>query len=243
MVDDPETAAPAAVHAPHRRLDLAFAALAAVPPGALATLLAGSGDPWTPPEVLVRQLPGSRWLHADDHPLTFLDPQDHLRVHQAWLTACQGPDRVADSAGASNSLLSRGPKAFYLQGVPAAGKTAAQVEAALRAQVERIAREGVSEAELARVKTQWVASEVYKLDSVMGQAQELGKYWVQGLPSDAGERIIERLRGITAAQVQAVAAKYFGDDQLTVGTLVPQPGKVPGRRPSNAPVSPTGAVH
>ena len=95
MVDDPETAAPAAVHAPHRRLDLAFAALAAVPPGALATLLAGSGDPWTPPEVLVRQLPGSRWLHADDHPLTFLDPQDHLRVHQAWLTACQGPDRVA----------------------------------------------------------------------------------------------------------------------------------------------------
>ena len=46
-----------------------------------------------------------------------------------------------------------------------------------------------------------------------------------------------------AAQVQAVAAKYFGDDQLTVGTLVPQPGKVPGRRPSNAPVSPTGAVH
>ena len=123
------------------------------------------------------------------------------------------------------------------------GKTAAQVEAALRAQVERIAREGVSEAELARVKTQWVASEVYKLDSVMGQAQELGNYWVQGLPSDAGERTIERLRGVTAAQVQAVAAKYFGDDQLTVGTLVPQPGKVPGRRPSNAPVSPTGAVH
>ena len=127
--------------------------------------------------------------------------------------------------------------------MPAAGKTAAQVEAALRAQVERIAREGVSEAELARVKTQWVASEVYKLDSVMGQAQELGNYWVQGLPSDAGERTIERLRGVTAAQVQAVAAKYFGDDQLTVGTLVPQPGKVPGRRPSNAPVSPTGAVH
>ena len=154
----------------------------------------------------------------------------------------QGEGRVADSAGASNSLLSRGPKTFYLQGVPAAGKTAAQVEAALRAQVERIAREGVSEAELARVKTQWVASEVYKLDSVMGQAQELGNYWVQGLPSDAGERIIERLRGITAAQVQAVAAKYFGDDQLTVGTLVPQPGKVPGRRPAADAASPTGAV-
>jgi zinc protease len=40
--------------------------------------------------------------------------------------------------------------------------------------VARVAREGVSEAELERVKTQWVASEVYKLDSVMNQARELG---------------------------------------------------------------------
>ena len=138
----------------------------------------------------------------------------------------QGPDRVADSAGAGNGLIGRGPQLFTLSGVPAAGKTAAQLEAALRAQVARVAREGVSEAELHRVKTQWVASEVYKRDSVMGQAQELGSMWVQGLPPDASERLIERLRQITPAQVQAVAGKYFGDEQLTVGTLVPQPGAV-----------------
>jgi len=86
----------------------------------------------------------------------------------------QGPDRVADSAGADNGLMGRGPQLFTLTGVPAQGKTAAEVEAALRAQVARIARDGVAEDELARVKTQWVASEVYKRDSVMGQAQELG---------------------------------------------------------------------
>ena len=135
----------------------------------------------------------------------------------------QGPDRVADSASAGNGLLGRGPQTFSLVGVPAAGKTAAQVEAALREQVARIAKEGVSEAELNRVKTQWVASEVYKRDSVMGQAQELGHYWIQGLPLDADAQLIERLRGVTAAQVQAVAQKYFGDDQLTVATLLPQP--------------------
>jgi zinc protease len=28
---------------------------------------------------------------------------------------------------------------------------------------------------------------------------------------------------VTSAQVQAVAAKYFGDDALTVATLLPQP--------------------
>ena len=147
----------------------------------------------------------------------------------------QGPDRVADSAGAGNGLLGRGPQLFSLTGVPAAGKSAAQVEAALRAQVARVAKEGVSEAELNRVKTQWVASEVYKRDSVMGQAQELGHYWIQGLPLDADAQLIERLRGVTAAQVQAVAQKYFGDDQLTVATLLPQP-RDPNARPRVAPL-------
>jgi zinc protease len=135
----------------------------------------------------------------------------------------QGENRVADSAGAYNGLLGRGPQNFVLDGVPAPGKTAAQLEAALREQVARIAREGVSEAELSRVKTQWVASEVYKLDSVFNQARELGNYWLLGLPLDASEQLIARLRPITAAQVQAVAQKYFGDDQLSIGTLAPQP--------------------
>ena len=135
----------------------------------------------------------------------------------------QGEGRVADSAGSSNGLFGRGPQLFVLDGVPAEGKTPEQVEAALRAQVAKVARDGVSEAELNRVKTQWVAGEVYKLDSVMNQARELGGYWVQGLPLDSGERLIERLRGVTAQQVKAVAAKYFGDDQLTVGILRPQP--------------------
>jgi zinc protease len=142
----------------------------------------------------------------------------------------QGSDRVADSAGANNGLWGRGPQLFTLDGVPARGKTPEQVEAALRAEVVKVARDGVSEAELNRVKTQWIASEVYKLDSVMNQARELGGDWVQGLPLDADERLIQRLRGVTAEQVKAVAARYFGDDQLTVGILRPQPVD-PNRKP------------
>ena len=151
----------------------------------------------------------------------------------------QGEARVADSAGAGNGFMGRGPQLFVLDGVPAAGKTPEQVEAALREQVARIAREGISDAELQRVKTQWVSSEIYKLDSVTGQARELGSYWVQGLPIDAGDRIIARLRAVTSAQVQAVAAKYFGDDQLTVAVLRPQPVD-PNRKPRTPP---PGARH
>jgi zinc protease len=145
----------------------------------------------------------------------------------------QGPDRVADSVGASNGLWGRGPQLFHLDGIPAPGKTPQQVEAALRAEIARIAREGVSEAELNRVKTQWIASETYKLDSLMNQARELGGAWVMGMPLDAGERLIQRLRAITAEQVKSVAARYFGDDALTVGVLVPQPVD-PARKPRPA---------
>jgi zinc protease len=135
----------------------------------------------------------------------------------------QGPARVADSAGAYAGFVGRGPQVFVLDGVPAAGRTPEAVEAALREQVARVAREGVTEAELARVKTQWAASETYKLDSVMAQARELGSHWVQGLPLDAGQRIIDRLQAVTADEVRSVATRYFGDDQLTVGILRPLP--------------------
>jgi zinc protease len=51
------------------------------------------------------------------------------------------------------------------------------------------------------------------------------------LPPDHGTQLIARLRQVTAAQVQAVAQKYFGDDALTVAILRPQPmGQAPTRR-------------
>ena len=164
-----------------------------------------------------------------------LDGYSGARLERA-LT--QGDKRVADNAGADNGLWGRGPQLFTLEGVPAQGRTAAQVELALREQVSRVARDGVTEAELARVKAQWVASAVYKRDSVFNQARELGANWVQGLPLDAEERLIERLRAVTADQVKAVAGKYFGDDQLTVAVLLPQaPDKT--RKP-RTPMADTG---
>ena len=55
------------------------------------------------------------------------------------------------------------------------------------------------------------------------------------MPLDAEDRLLAQLRTITPQQVQDVAARYFGDDALTVATLRPQPldGKPP--RPAPAP--------
>lgn len=156
-----------------------------------------------------------------------LDGYEGARLDRA-LT--QGPDRVADGVDAGNGLWGRGPQLFTLTGVPAAGKTPEQVEAALRDQVARVAREGVTEAELQRVKTRWIAGEIYKLDSVMNQARELGSAWVIGMPIDADDRLMARLREVTADQVKSVAGRYFGDEQLSVGILRPLPVD-PNRKP------------
>lgn len=162
--------------------------------------------------------------HTDALALTVLaavlDGYSGARLDRA-LT--QGEGRLADSAGAYNGLMGRGPQFFYLEGVPAKGQSPDALEAALREQVQRVARDGVTEAELQRVKTQWVASEIYKLDSVFNQGRELGVAWTLGLPPDHGAQLIARLRQVTPAQVQAVAQKYFGDDALTVAILRPQP--------------------
>ncbi len=163
-----------------------------------------------------------------------LDGYDGARLERALV---QGQDRVADGASSSAAIMGRGPSLFMLTGVPAQGKSADQVEAALRAEVARIARDGVESAELERVKTQWMASNVYERDSVMGQAQSLGSYWVQSMPLDAEDRLLAELRTIGSDDVQRVAAQYFGDDQLTVATLLPQPlpeGGKPRRPDSGA---------
>ena len=168
-----------------------------------------------------------------------LDGYSGARLDRA-LVQGQAGERVADSAGASSGRIGRGPQLFILEGVPAEGKTTQQVTDALRQQVASVARAGVSEAELNRVKTQWAASETYKLDSVSSQARELGSNWVQGLPLDASTRLIAQLRSITAGEVQAVAARYFGDDQMTLATLLPQP--LDANRKPRKPAAP-GARH
>jgi zinc protease len=151
----------------------------------------------------------------------------------------QGVDPVADSAGAWCGMAARGPQLCSLYGVPATGKTAAQVELALRQQVVLVASGGVTEAELNRVKNQWVAGEIYKLDSVFNQARILGVNWINGFPLNTDERLIARLRAVTGAQVKDVASRYFGDDALTVATLLPQPVDK-NRKPR---IAPTGARH
>ena len=137
-------------------------------------------------------------------------------------------ERLANSAGASYDGVGRGPGMFYLDGVPATGRTPEELEQALRREVRRVAEEGVSEEELRRVKAQAVAGHVYQRDSMFFQARLIGSLEMAGLSHRTLDLQLEKLKRITSAQVQEVARRFLGDDELTVAYLDPQP--LSGRR-------------
>ena len=162
-----------------------------------------------------------------------LDGYDGARLGRA-LVQRPADQRLVHSAGAGYSGMGRGPAQFYLDATPAPGREAAEVAAALQAEVARVAREGVQATELQRVKNQWRASEVYKLDALFAQAQELGSNWLKGWPVDAPDRLLASLRRVTPEQVQAVAQRYFDPDQLTQAVLVPDAQALAERRQAAA---------
>ena len=138
--------------------------------------------------------------------------------------------RLAVNATASYDSVARGPGLFYLYGSPSEGKTRAELEAGLRAELARVQEQGVAADELTRAKAQLIAGQIYKLDSMFAQAMEIGQLESAGIPYKMNRRMIEKLQAVTAEQVQAVARKYFREEQLTVAELDPQPLPPPRAR-------------
>jgi len=159
-----------------------------------------------------------------------LDGNDASRLNREVVRTM----RVANSANSSYDLINRGPALFFLDGVPAEGKTVADVEAALREQIRLLVEQGVSNDELQRVKAQVTAAQIYARDSVYYQALRIGMLHTIGLPYESSDLQVKKLQDVTADQVREVARKYFIDDNLTVAVLDPQP--LPGgKRPRSNP--------
>ena len=172
---------------------------------------------WRAPTL--RDPENDRDVHALKVLAAILDGYDGARLPRPLVRENQ----VAVSAGAGYDGTGRGPQLFVVDGSPAAGKTVAEVEAALRAEIERIQKEGVAEDELRRVKTQTVAGQVYKRDSLMGQAMEIGFLEATGLSWRDDDKLLEGIRKVSSDDVQAVARKYFTDNTLTRARLDPLP--------------------
>jgi zinc protease len=174
---------------------------------------------------LAWKVPVLRDLHKEREPYALEMLAGVLDGHEAARLArhlVRG-SKVAVSAGAGYDATVRGEALFIISGTPAEGKSVAELESALRAEIARVANEGVGAQELERVKTQVIAAQVYKRDSMMAQAMEIGRSEAVGVHWRDIHTLLEKIRSVSAEEVRAVAKKYFGDDTLTVAVLDPQP--------------------
>ncbi len=172
---------------------------------------------WKAPHI--RDVEKDRESYALDMLAAVLDGHSASRLPKRLVRE----SRIAQAVGAGYDNTLRGEALFSIDAQPADGHSMAELEAALRAEIKRIQDEGVAADELERVKTQTIAAQVFKRDSMMAQAMEIGQAEVIGLGWRSINRMLEQLRSVTAEEVQAVAKKYFGNDSLTVAVLDPQP--------------------
>ena len=130
---------------------------------------------------------------------------------------------LAGSTSAGYSAFSRLDSLFTVAAVPTDGTDLAVLERALLDEIERLKQEPVEASELERVQARVIASEIFQRDSIRAQAFELGALQTVGLGWQVADEYVERIRQVTAEDVQRVVREYLVPDRLTVGQLEPLP--------------------
>ena len=149
-----------------------------------------------------------------------LSGNDSARLNQKLVRETS----IAVDVGAGFDATARGREAlFELSGTPSEGKTVAELEAALIAQIELIKTGGVTQKELDRVKAAVIATDVYQRDSMFYQGMQIGQLVTMNYDWHMLKTYPDKLKAITSEQVQAVAKKYLVKDNMTIATLDPQP--------------------
>ena len=130
--------------------------------------------------------------------------------------------RLAAGLGAGYDGLQRGNGTFTITATPNPAVSLDQLEAAIKAEIEKIAEQPPSEAEMDRVRAGVLAEQIYQRDSVMGQAMELGTLSVLGLDWRLAGQFDDNLEAVTPEQVQQAARKWLGAERSAVAHVIPE---------------------
>jgi len=154
-----------------------------------------------------------------------LDGYDNARLNRVLVKQ----EKVVNDVGVGYDMVSRGPELFLISATMAKGKTVSQAEASIRKALNELKQKGILESELKRIKVRILSDQIYKRDSIFGQAMEIGSTEMAGFSWKDIDYMLERMQTITPEQVQAVAKKYLIDEGLTIAVLDPQARKAVGK--------------
>lgn len=172
---------------------------------------------WKVPKLQVGKL-------DDDEPYALellaavLDGYDNARLNRVLVKQ----ERVVNDVSVGYDMVSRGPELFLISTSMAKGKTVEQAESSIRKALKEIVDKGILESELKRIKVRILSDQIYKRDSIFGQAMEIGSTEMAGFSWRDIDVMLDKMQKITPTQVQAVAKKYLVDEGLTIAVLDPQ---------------------
>ncbi|QRR03774.1 M16 family metallopeptidase [Dyadobacter sandarakinus] len=113
------------------------------------------------------------------------------------------------------------PGLFVVYGIAGDSITAPGLEKAITAQIDLVAKSGVTENELQKVKNQKLMEFYHTLETINGKANSLGTYDVFFGDYRRMFEAPELYRKVTLDDIRRVAAQYFTERNRTVGYLLP----------------------
>lgn len=113
--------------------------------------------------------------------------------------------RLALSIDTGYNWLSRTPQMFAISAIPSQRSDVPTLKAALLAEIAEIAKNGVSEAEVALNRRLRTAREVFAKDDIEHRADTIGGLESGGRSWRDEEKIRERINQVSAAEIQAAA--------------------------------------
>jgi predicted Zn-dependent peptidase len=130
-------------------------------------------------------------------------------------------EKIAASAGAFNGFPgTKYPHMMVFFGVASPGHANDEIQAAIRAEIERLRTEPVSGEELEKVKTRAKAGLIRSLASNSGLASNLATYQAQYGDWRELFRSVERIESVSSDDIMRVAKNTFVPTNRTVGMIV-----------------------
>ncbi len=127
---------------------------------------------------------------------------------------------VAVSAGAWYQSTALDMSKFGVHGTPRPGVTLPQLEADIDAVIAELIAKGISAEELERAKTRMIADSVYARDSQASLARWYGSALTTGATVEDVRLWPERIKAVTAAQVQEAARAWLDKRRSVTGYLI-----------------------
>ncbi len=179
--------------------------------------------------VVLRETAQPMYVEGYHRP-SYLDPDDAVydaisdimsngRVSRLYRSLVRDQQIAAAAAGFSGWPGSKYPHLFAFYAVPTPGHTPEEMQKAIRAEIEKLKTQDVTDEELAMFKTRARADLIRGLDNNPGLAEQLAIF--QARYGDWREifRQLDRYDKVTKADIRRVANKTFVPENRTVGII------------------------